>query len=47
MFILKIDDGFKVTALVLCYPNEYLVEVISGTDCTALYACKIHDMMKD
>lgn len=47
MFILKIDNGPKVTPLVLRYPNEYLIEVISGTDRTALYASKIHDMMQD
>lgn len=47
MFILKIDDGPKVTALVLYYPHEYLIEVVSGTDCTTLYASKIHDMMQD
>ena len=45
MFILKIDDGPKVTALVLCYPYEYLIEIISGTDCTALNASKVYDMM--
>lgn len=47
MFILKIDDGPKVTALVLCYPDEYLIEIVSGTARTALYASKIHDMMQD
>lgn len=47
MFILKIDDGPKVTTLVLCYPHEYLIKVISGTDCTTLYASQIHDMMQD
>lgn len=47
VFVLKIDDRPKVAALVLCYPHKYLIEVISGAKCTALYACKVHDVMQD
>lgn len=47
VLVLKINDGSKVTALVLSNPHEYLIEIISGADCTALYASKIHDMMED
>lgn len=47
MFILNINDRPKVATLVLRYPHEYLIEIVSGTDCTALYASEIHDMMED
>lgn len=47
MFVLQVDYGLEVATLMLRYPQEYLIQVVSRTHGSPLDASKIHDVVEN